>query len=74
MIDNLILLENCADRHGLLKEVMRKLDLVCNRSTVDLNLHKVGLLLAETGLADLGVSENTDDGAVLADALEFTRD
>ena len=29
------------------------------------------LLLFETGLADLGVGEDTDDGAVTADAFEF---
>ena len=34
----------------------------------------MGLLLLERGLADLGVGENTDNGAVLLDALELTGD
>jgi hypothetical protein len=34
----------------------------------------VGLLLLERGLADLGVGEDTDDGAVLLDALKLTGD
>lgn len=46
-------------------------DLVCDGSAVDLYFHQMSLLLFETGLADLGVCQHTDDGAVLADALEF---
>jgi len=39
-----------------------------------LDLHQVRLLLFETGLADLGVGEDTDYGAVTANAFEFTLD
>ena len=70
-IDDLILLEHAGDLHGLLEQAVREFDLVRDRATVDLDLHEVSLLLGETGLADLGVGENTDNGAVLANALEL---
>ena len=70
-IDDLVLLEDGADWYGLLEQTLRELDLVGDRATVDLDLHEVRLLLAETGLADLGVRKDTNDRAVLADALEF---
>ena len=71
-IDDLILLEDTGNLDGLLVQAVCELDLVRNRAAVDLDLHEVGLLLGETGLADLGVGKNTDNGAVLADALELT--
>ena len=71
-IDTLVLLEDGGDINRLFKKTMRKFDLVSDGTTVDLDLHKMCLLLTETGLADLGVCENTDDGAVFADTLEFT--
>lgn len=71
-IYTLILLENGSDLNWLLEQAMGEFNLVGYRATVDLDLHKVGLLLAETGLADLCVGKNTDDGAVFADTLEFT--
>ena len=73
-INHLILLEDGADLDWLLEETVTELNLVGDASTVDLDLHQVGLLLLERGLADLGVGEDTDDGAVLLDALEFTGD
>lgn len=73
-VDHLVLLENGVDGEGLLEETVTELDLVGNGATVDLDLHKVGLLLLEGGLADLGVGENADDGAVLLHALELTGD
>jgi len=73
-VNNLVLLEDGVDGEGLLEEAVTKLDLVGNGTTVDLDLHEVGLLLLEGGLADLGVSEDADDGAVLLDALELAGD
>ena len=73
-INHPILLEDGADLDWLLEETVTELNLVGDASTVDLDLHQVGLLLLERGLADLGVGEDTDDGAVLLDALEFTGD
>lgn len=73
-IDHLILLEDGVDRDGLLEETLAESDLVGNGATVDLDLHEVGLLLLEGSLANLGVGEDTDDGAVLLDALEVAGD
>lgn len=71
-VDVLILFEDGGDLDGLLKELEAKVDLVSDGTTVELDLHEVGLLLGETGLADLGVCEDTDDSAVFADTLELT--
>jgi hypothetical protein len=73
-VDHLVLLEDGVDVDGLLEEVAGEVNLVGNGATVDLDLHKVGLLLLDGGLADLGVGEDTDDSAVLLDALELTGD
>lgn len=73
-IDHLVLLEDGADLDGLLEEAIAESDLVGDGTTVDLDLHEVGLLLLERGLADLSVGEDTDDGAVLLDALELAGD
>jgi hypothetical protein len=73
-VDHLILLKDGIDLHGLLEHAMAELNLVCDAASVDLDLHEVSFLLLERCLADLGVGEDTDDGAVLANALEFTSD
>jgi len=73
-IDHLVLLEDGVDGDRLLEEAVAELDLVGNGATVDLDLHKVGLLLLKGSLADLGMGQNTDDGAVLLDALELAGD
>lgn len=70
-INNLVLLEDAVDVNGLLEETVGEVNLVGNGATVDLDFHQVSLLLLEGGLADLSVGEDTDDGAVLLDALEF---
>jgi hypothetical protein len=73
-INHLILLEDAGDVDGLLEELLAEGNLVGDGATVDLDLHKVGLLLLERGLSDLSVGEDTDDGAVLLDALELAGD
>jgi len=73
-INHLILLENGGYLNWLLKETRCEFNLVSNTTTVNLNLHQVCLLLLERGLADLGVGEDTNDGAVFLDALEFAGD
>lgn len=70
-IDHLVLLEDGVDGDRFLKELLAERDLVGDGTTVDLDLHKVGLLLLEGGLSDLSVGEDTDDGAVLLNALEL---
>ena len=71
-VDHLVLLEDAGHLDGLLEESVTELNLVGDAATVDLDLHQVGLLLLERGLGDLSVGEDTDDLAVLLDALEFT--
>ena len=71
-VDVLVLFEDGGDINGLLEEAVSVGDLVGDRSAVQLDLHEVGLLLAQTGLTDLSVGKNTDNSAVFADALQFT--
>jgi len=73
-VDHLVLLEDGADVDRLLEKTVAEVDLVSDGATIDLDLHQVGLLLLEWCLADLGVCEDADDGAVLLDALEFASD
>ena len=73
-VNHLVLLEDGADLDGLLEESAGESDLVDNASSVDLDLHQVGLLLLQRRLSDLGVGEDTDDGAVFLDALELAGD
>lgn len=73
-VDNLVLLEDCVDRDGLLEEAVAELNLVSDGAAVDLDLHEMGLLLLKGGLADLGVGKDSDDGAVLLDALKLAGD
>ena len=73
-VNVLILLKDGGNLDGLLEELVAEVDLVRDGATVELDLHEVSLLLGETGLADLGVGEDTDNSAVLADALELASD
>ena len=73
-VDVLILLKDGGNLDRLLEELVAEVDLVSNRTTVELNLHEMSLLLGEAGLADLGVRKDTDNSAVLANALELTSD
>lgn len=52
----------------LLEVVLGEGDLVLDGSSIELDLHDVGLVLSETELADLGGDDDTDDAAVLDDA------
>lgn len=73
-INALVLLEDGGDIDSLFKVVLGELDLVGNGTTVDLDLHQVCLLLLQTGLSELGVCQDSNDGAVLPDSLEFSTD
>lgn len=73
-INHLILLEDGADLNWLLEKTLAESNLVSDATSVNLDLHQVCLLLLERGLADLGVGEDTDDGAVLLDALDLAGD
>lgn len=73
-INHLILLEDGGDLDWLLEETSGEVNLLGDGATVDLDLHEVGLLLLERSLADLGVGKDTDDSAVLLDALHLAGD
>src|SRR5690606_18787774 len=70
-IDHLILLQNRADIHSLFKMIIGKFDLVCDRSTVQLNFHDMSLLLTNLDLADLGMNNDANNRAVLLDTLKL---
>jgi len=67
-VDALVLLEDLTDGDLLLELGVGPLDLLGDGTTVDLDLHNVGLVLSELKLAVLGGADNTDGGGVLADA------
>jgi hypothetical protein len=73
-IDHLVLLEDGGNVDGLLEVLLGPVDLVGGGTTIDLDLSQMGLLLTKRGLSDLGVGEDTDDGAVLLHSLELTVD
>lgn len=70
-IHGLVLGKHVLEEHGLLEQSLSIRDLVGNRATVDLDLHQVSLLLADAGQVLLGVDEDTDDSAILANTLEL---
>ena len=71
-VDDLVLLEDAGDLNLLLEVGSCEFDLVGDGSTVDLDLHEVGLLLLEAGLGELGVGEDSNDGTVLLDSLHLS--
>ncbi len=72
-VNHLILREDGINGDLLLEEGLSEVNLLSNGTTVDLDLHQVSLLL-EAGLLNLGVSEDTDNRAELADTLELALD
>ena len=66
-VDHLILSKDTLDTDLLLKVVPGKVDLVSNRSTVELDFNQVSLLLPAPQKLLLGVSNQPDDRAVLLD-------
>ena len=74
-INHLVLLEDLTDGDLALELLDSPVDLVLGAgATVDLDLHKVSLLLSELQLLDLGSNHNSDDGTVLRDSLEVSVD
>jgi len=62
-INHLVLSKDSGDGDLLLEESISKVDLLFDGSSVDLDLHKMGLLLSKSGLSNLSVGENSDDGS-----------
>ena len=73
-IDHLVLLEDAVNVDWLLKQTVAELDFIRWTAAVDLDFHQVRFLLFQRSDADLGMSEDTDDRAVLLDTFEFTGD
>jgi len=73
-IDALVLLEDLRDLDFLLELAVSPLDLLGDGTSVNLDLKDVSLLLAKVELGDLGGADNTDDRAVLLDALKISLD
>lgn len=69
-VNVLVLLEDGADGDLLLKVAVGPVDLVGNGTTVQLDFHNVGLLLTNAQLTHLSVSNDADDGGVLAELLK----
>lgn len=73
-VDHLILFEDRPNVDRLLEETFAEVDFVRYRSSVDLDLHQMSLLLLERCLANLGVRQDTDNRAILLDTFEFSVD
>lgn len=73
-IKNLALTEDLLDRDLLLEQTVGEVNLGGNITTVDLDLHQVGNLLAKSQLLGLGVGQDADDSGVLLDALQLLSD
>merc|ERR1711970_711019 len=64
-VDHLILSEDSSNWNLLLEMISGKVNLVGNRTTVQLDLHNMGLLLPASENLHLGVDDDPDSGAVL---------
>jgi len=73
-VDHLVRSEDTVNGDSLLEQVLGEVNLGSNVTTVDLDLHDVGLLLAKLDLLDLGVGDEANNGAVVLDALELGLD
>mmetsp|Transcript_109863 Transcript_109863/g.153989 ORF Transcript_109863/g.153989 Transcript_109863/m.153989 type:complete len:364 (+) Transcript_109863:1003-2094(+) len=73
-INHLILIEDGVDSDLLLEVSSGELNLVGDAATVNLDFHNVSLLLSEVKLVDLGLDDDSDDGAVLLDSVELSLD
>ena len=71
-INILVLVENRVDGDLLFEQTLGKRDLSGSISSIDLDFHDVSLLQTKVKLLDLGVGDNADSRAKLADAVEFS--
>jgi len=67
-VNALVLLEDLTDGDLLLELGVGPLDLLLDGTTVNLDLHNVGLVLSELELAVLGGANDSDGGGVLGDS------
>ena len=73
-VDALRVGEDLRDLDLLLELLVSEVDLVSDGTSVELDLHDVGLHLSEVELVDLGGADHADGGAVLLHALEVSLD
>merc|ERR1719429_140581 len=73
-VDHLVSGKDSGDRNLLLEVVPGKVNLVSDGSSVQLDLHDVGLLLSATQDFHLCVDNNTDGGAVLLHLCQLLLD
>merc|ERR1719203_770834 len=70
-INHLVGGEDSVNGDGVLEKGNTPVDLVGDVATVDLDLHQMSLLLTKVQRADLGVSQDADNLAVLLDAVQL---
>jgi len=66
-----VLVEDGVNSDFLFEESLGKVDLGGSISSVDLDFHNVSLLQSKVELLDLGMGDDTNNGAELLDAFEF---
>jgi hypothetical protein len=71
-INILVLGEDRVDSDFLLEKGLGKINLGGSISSINLDLHDVGLLQSEVELLNLGVGDDTNDSAELLDALQLS--
>jgi len=62
-VNHLVLSEDSRNGNLLLEKSISEVDLLLDGSSVNLDLHEMSLLLSKSGLSNLGVGENSDDGS-----------
>lgn len=73
-VNVLVLFEDASNSDFLFEVSKGPVDLLFNGTTVELDFHQVSLLLADGGLADLSVSQDTDDSGVLLQLFQGSSD
>jgi hypothetical protein len=73
-VNHLVLLKDRFDINSLFEVRLGPVHLVRDRSTIQLNLHNMGLLLTKFDERDLSVDNDTNNLAVLLDAFQLLLD
>jgi len=73
-IDHFVIAEQSVDSDGLFEKAESEVNLLSDGTTIDLDFGDVSLLLTKGDLGDLRVSQNTDNLALVLDALELFKD
>merc|ERR1719445_1161222 len=68
-INHFVLGKNSANRNFFLEVIPSKVDLISNRSAIQLNLHDMSLLLPTSEDLHLSVHDHTDGSAILSEGF-----